>query len=238
MIYTRLARWFSVLALLLAGLKPALADPALQLDSAKAKAGQEALLTLSLNSEVQQVCGLLVTLRFDAAQPGSAPLLSLTNPGESRLGPAFEGSLYGTSSVFDPNTNIALNGQRRIGIVHSEPVDGPAKVISLPFQISASTSGGTVYTVIATVQANDFQGIKFPVESATGTITVEGPTQKLGDVNGNGKVEVSDVIQILRVSLGLQTLSSDQMVRADCNSDGRINVGDAVAALRIAVGLA
>jgi hypothetical protein len=237
MIYTGPSRLILSILLVVAASMPALADPALQLGSIKGAAGQQALMALSLNAEVQQVCGLMITLQFGTASPVSAPSLAFLNPGEAGLGSAFKGALYGTSSVFDPNTSLALEGQRRIGIVHSDPVDGPTKVLSLPFQVPANASGGTVYTVTASVVANDFQGVKFPISPAAGTITVEGPTPKLGDINGNGKVEVADVVQILRATLGLQTLTSDQMIRADCNGDGRVNVGDAVAALRIAVGL-
>src|SRR5438128_1792804 len=133
MVLKKLAYGIISLGILIGGAHSALADPALQLDSVKAAAGQEALLTLSLNSEVQQVCGLMLTLRFDTVTPSASPALTLLNPGESRLGPAFEGSLYGAGSVLDPITGIALSGQRRIAVVHGEPVDGPTKVISLPF---------------------------------------------------------------------------------------------------------
>jgi hypothetical protein len=217
------------------GARGSFANPALQLDSVEAAAGQEALLTLSINSEVQQVCGLLITLRFDTFTPTTAPALSLLNPGESRLGPAFKGALYGSAAVLDPNTGIALSDQRQIGIVHGDPVDGPTQVIRLPFEVPASATGGTVYTIVASVVANDFLGIQFPVDPVTATITV---TLMPGDVNGNGKVEVSDVVLILRGSLGLENLTSDQTIRADCNKNGRVEVGDAVTALRIAIGLA
>jgi hypothetical protein len=86
--------------------------------------------------------------------------------------------------------------------------------------------------------------------------TCDGSTLDLradGDVTGpngpNGVVDVGDVVRLLRVSVGLDTLSADGLARGDiapgapvagtwqANSDCRIDVGDVVIALRASVGL-
>lgn len=60
---------------------------------------------------------------------------------------------------------------------------------------------------------------------------------KPGDLNGNGVIEVSDAIILLRSVAGLAALSPIQDAAADLCPDGKINVGDAVAMLRYIVGL-
>ena len=59
----------------------------------------------------------------------------------------------------------------------------------------------------------------------------------LGDVNGNGKVEVDDARLALRHTVGLQTLDSKAVIRTDYNKDGEVSVDDARRILRKAVGL-
>ena len=59
----------------------------------------------------------------------------------------------------------------------------------------------------------------------------------LGDVNGNGKVEVDDARLALRHAVELQTLDSKAVIRADYNKNGEVSVDDARSILRKAVGL-
>ena len=67
-----------------------------------------------------------------------------------------------------------------------------------------------------------------------GTDWAEFSLQK-GDINGNGDVDISDVILCLRMAIGLDT--PDPGV-ADMNMDGYVNISDVILVLRIAIGLA
>lgn len=60
-----------------------------------------------------------------------------------------------------------------------------------------------------------------------------------GDADGNGKVNVLDARQILRVALGRENAVSSgvNFSASDLNSDGKITVADARSALRLSVGL-
>jgi hypothetical protein len=219
----------------------AYAAPALLLPSASAPAGQEVLLTLSLNDEVSEVSGLMLTVDHREAQPASAPMVEISGLNESRLAPPFAQSLYkviyGSASPRNPVNGLPIDGLRTIAIVHAEPVPGPADVIHLPFRIPSSAAGGTVYTIRVSAVANDSDGVKFPIEEAIGTVTVEGAAPLLGDVNGNGRVEVGDAIMVLKAALQLITLDSAALIRADVTGNGRVEVTDAVAVLQRAVGL-
>ena len=56
-----------------------------------------------------------------------------------------------------------------------------------------------------------------------------------GDVNGDGRVNVSDVSALINMILGLTTMDND---RADVNGDGRVNVSDVSALINIILGIA
>ena len=55
-----------------------------------------------------------------------------------------------------------------------------------------------------------------------------------GDVNGDGKVNVSDVSALINMILGVTAM--DQ-TRADVNGDGRVNVSDVTALINIILGI-
>ncbi len=97
--------------------------------------------------------------------------------------------------------------------------------------VSVSFSGNVSAELLQDVVDEDGYGNSMGVY---GVLTGDYPR---GDVNGDGVVNVTDAVLLLRSLVGLQTLTSDQRGRADVNGDGRINVSDAVLILRIVVGL-
>ncbi len=71
----------------------------------------------------------------------------------------------------------------------------------------------------------------FPVSDAAS------PPLLIGDVNGDGNIDVADAILILRHIVGLVTLSGDGLEAADVNQDDQVDVADAILILRYVVGL-
>lgn len=59
-----------------------------------------------------------------------------------------------------------------------------------------------------------------------------------GDVNGDGKVDSVDAVQILRFDAAVSDLTPEQLQKADVNGDGKVDSVDAAAVLRIDSGLA
>ena len=51
----------------------------------------------------------------------------------------------------------------------------------------------------------------------------------LGDVNGDGKVNIKDTTQIQKYAAKLVTLTEAEMLRADVNADAKVNIKDATA---------
>ena len=58
-----------------------------------------------------------------------------------------------------------------------------------------------------------------------------------GDVDGDGRINSSDALSVLRASVDLETLSELSRLRADVNSDGAADSSDALEILRSSVGL-
>ena len=59
--------------------------------------------------------------------------------------------------------------------------------------------------------------------------------QLKGDVNGDGRVNVSDVSTLINMILGMETMNQE---RADVNADGRVNVSDVATLINIILGIA
>ena len=68
---------------------------------------------------------------------------------------------------------------------------------------------------------------------------VEGslPTLTMGDVNGDGKVNVLDAVMVLRHDANIIKLDDCQLKAADVNEDGKVDVLDAVMILRYEAGI-
>lgn len=61
------------------------------------------------------------------------------------------------------------------------------------------------------------------------------PDWLLGDVDGNGTLNYSDALLVLRWSIGLETLADPAL--GDMNGDGETNYADALRILRTSIGL-
>ena len=59
----------------------------------------------------------------------------------------------------------------------------------------------------------------------------------LGDADGNGVLNYSDALLILRASIGLETLPQEILDICDVSGDGIANYSDALLILRFSIGL-
>lgn len=63
------------------------------------------------------------------------------------------------------------------------------------------------------------------------------PPVKKGDVNGNGQVDITDVVAVLRHVAGLSPLTGDALTAADVDATPGVSITDVVAILRAVAGL-
>ena len=76
---------------------------------------------------------------------------------------------------------------------------------------------------------------KFTLNLNERTLVIDHLNLIRGDVNGDGKVNVSDVTKLVNVILGIESV--DAMI-ADVNGDGRVNVSDLATIINIILGIA
>jgi hypothetical protein len=86
--------------------------------------------------------------------------------------------------------------------------------------------------IVAVNQQQNFGGSYFDCELVASGVTVGSAQQ--GDVNGDGKVNVSDVSALINMIMGITAM--DQSA-ADVNGDGRVNVSDVSALINIILGI-
>ena len=61
---------------------------------------------------------------------------------------------------------------------------------------------------------------------------------KLGDITGDGSVDIADSLFVARADAGLVTLTADQIKAADVNKDGSADIADSLLIARVDAGLA
>lgn len=85
-------------------------------------------------------------------------------------------------------------------------------------------SAGNKWTVYSPVIPTDpTQPTTNPTDPTGTTVTI-----LLGDVNEDGKVNLSDAITVQKASIGLASFTAKQVAEADVNSDGEVNLSDAI----------
>ena len=100
--------------------------------------------------------------------------------------------------------------------------------------VSANSDGsyemvlGCTYSY--TVSAEGYQSSSGTVIGADGdqTITLTLSTVKLGDVNGDGKINAADSILVAKYRAKLITFTDEQRTAADVNKDGKVNAADSI----------
>ncbi len=63
------------------------------------------------------------------------------------------------------------------------------------------------------------------------------PTPKLGDVNGDGEVNIIDVTEIQKYIVGISTFTDEQLKYADAYGDGFVNINDVTEIQKYIVGI-
>ncbi len=179
---------------------------------------------------------VVATIKATAlADPGAQATVVLTileqalriEPGQVSVSPAdlergvvvtFQARLVG---VEDPAVtwyvNDVPNGDITLGIVTSQGI-----------YVAPATAPGPEVVVKAVSRANP---------GLIATATVRFLTFSPGDLDGNGKLNILDVIRLLHIVSGLSQPTPEQSSAADMNADGKASIIDVVVLLRAVAGI-
>ena len=102
---------------------------------------------------------------------------------------------------------------------------------TVPAQTTVSGESGTTTTTSApetTPTATETTVTVFTRETTeeVTTETTVPPQPAIGDVDGNGSVQVADAVRLVRALLAIDPLDPEQAARADMNGDRKINAAD------------
>ena len=97
-----------------------------------------------------------------------------------------------------------------------------------------NTSGNLMYIdfTVAIESVEDQQGDIFSYNSATSSVTITDQQHTLGDVSGDGKVNLIDVLYVIQYYNNTKTFTSAEKTAADVNRDGKVDLTDALKILQ------
>jgi hypothetical protein len=197
-------------------------DEALSITSAQVAPGQAITLDVSASAALKDLAGLDLVLKWPP--PAGSPTLT--------FGSAVPGPLLAEATpICVPGSNSA-----QVALMSAQGRAGPGVALRVTLNVPQNAKDGAQYTIEAAGTYVDSLGHETVAKVTSGTLTVKAtapPSGAKGDVNGDGKVSVGDVVLALRAVAGLAQLSAQQSVAADVNGDGKLSVGDVVLLLRV-----
>lgn len=135
--------------------------------------------------------------------------------------------------MYDINSKDAASGSVTVACLEKENFATGGKIAVYTFEVLAKSSCSTSIQ-LSVSEAADVLEKPITFKSTEAKITIG--SFKLGDVNGDGKVNLTDVRWILQSSSGSRAFTDAQRSAADVNKDGRVNLTDARWLLQVASG--
>lgn len=220
--------------------------------------GQSFDVQVTVGESFASACFAYVRLSYETPDP-PAPQLSLVaawgrDPSrdwvrQPRGFVSSQNTFWGPQDPFEGATSV------RNTLVASAPFAfGGAGTLLTLRMTSPDTQDVQLYRLRVDAALFDADGNPMPVRTGDGSVRVDPSLPRgqavrfiYGDVDGDGRVGVSDTTRVIRAVAGLITLTPDQMRAADVYpvpgiggrtaGDGVINLSDALAILRRALGL-
>jgi hypothetical protein len=189
---------------------------------------------------IRGLAAVQLTLNYKLKQPADAPPLipliqNPRNPVEIKI---FEllPEPFISSAIRDEALAIAA-----VSFSQVKAGFGPGMLMAIPFQVSPQTPSGTVYTLF--FSRHDIGGVdssKSTTQSVAviGSLIVDDAAPLLGDVTGDGRVNVLDVVRLVRFVAKLDVPTDQQFYNGDVSPhNGKLSVTDVVATLKRAIGV-
>ncbi len=111
--------------------------------------------------------------------------------------------------------------------------DGTLAILTFLAGANAGESTVTIYVDADMEEDDDYPA----VATEHGTLSKKQDVLATGDTNGDGDVDFSDALLILKHDVGLSTLTASQIACSDVNGDGEADFSDAILILKYDVGL-
>jgi hypothetical protein len=202
------------------------------------KPGDVGYLDIRGDANFHDLVGVQLLLDYSAKQPAAAPTLTPAiqdprNPKEVVIGPLIP------SPFFDVKVKDQALSLAAVVFDPHKSGDGPGLIVSIPFRMPANAPAGASYSaLLLNHQAVNLQNQTIPTATTSGRIVADPSAASLGDVNGDGKVNVADAIMTLKIVVKLVQPTAQQIYAADvAPRDGRILATDVTGILRRTVGL-
>jgi len=143
----------------------------------------------------------------------------------------FTGLGAGTTTIIAINRSV--NGTATVTVT----IVTPTSTLTLtPTPTPTATPTVTPSFTATPIQTPTLTPMPTPTPSPTPTSTP--PTSGIkGDASGDGQVTVVDALFVAQYTVGLRTLTSQQLAAADVNGDGQVTVVDALFIAQYTVGL-
>ena len=171
--------------------------------------GDRITVTVSLDNN-PGLAGLVISLQYDAS------LLTFVSVTDGELFSGFTKAENRLKYLFDDDYNVTDDGV----------------LLTLVFDVCADADDGAYSFGVRINEATDFDLEDVPVAVVPGTITVSSSAVAYGDANGDGEVNMKDLVLIRRYvafyddETGLSVVSVE--AGADVNGDGAVNMKDIV----------
>jgi hypothetical protein len=236
----RLFRWLTILFLACCILQTASAQTLSLPKRLRVRPGDVFYIDIRGDALIRGLTGVQLTLNYKLKQPADAPplvplLKDPKSPSELLIFELLKPPLVVSTAIRDEALVIVA-----VSFSQTKAGFGPGMLMAIPFQSSPATPPGSVYNLF--FSRHDVGGVD-SLKSTTQTIAVLGsvivdPTApQMGDMNGDGNVNVADVVKLVRFVTKLETPTDQQLYNGDLSPhDGKITVTDIVGTLKKAVG--
>ena len=128
-------------------------------------------------------------------------------------------------------------GEIRASFISKDNITDTGNFANLSFRIKDEAAAGTTADItVEIVQVTNKEETDVTGTGTSAKITVQGqpqePSAQTGDVNGDGKIDLTDAVYVLLAYNGEKTLTAPQQTAADVNGDSSVNLQDALQIMR------
>ena len=148
-----------------------------------------------------------------------------------------DGEIHLGAYYFNPDAQGNRSGSitlKSVKVTFDRPSESTTTTTTTPRQTSTTTTTTPKQTTVTTTTTPK------QTSTTTTTTTTKGgsSTGKKGDINGDGKVNITDLFTLAQHIATVKTITGDALKNADVNGDNKVNIADLFKIAQVIVGLA